>query len=318
MDSSLEQAYSAVEHAYGEGDFVKALQRAEALAAQVPSGRPDWMDLRLQLLLGHIHLYGLSQPEQAQTAYQRVLDQCQEPTYRHLAEQGLNLSEQQLAAIQAAAATATRTSSSPEPAAAAELAEPQGAVLQGADPAIRSLPATPWLAQLPNPQQALTEIQQAWAAVPPAAAPAAPAPTPAAADEPEPASPWIPAEAPVLLPEAQEQPQDQESEPEATEPVSQLEAEPDASAPEPEAEENPDTAPESALEPDTEPSALTAEPVLAPEDFSDLEQGLLLVQLGTATGSGRSREPDPSSGTSAGGAPPANRFSRLMRRLLQR
>jgi hypothetical protein len=87
--SSVEQAYAAVEQAYAAADFQTALERAEALLPQITGDRDDQLQQRLQLLIGHIHLYGLQQPPQAAAAYRAVLAQCQEPSYRASAEAGL-------------------------------------------------------------------------------------------------------------------------------------------------------------------------------------------------------------------------------------
>jgi hypothetical protein len=169
MSGSLEEAYVAVERAYGQGDFATALQLAVALRPQVQAGRPDLLDQRLQLLLGHIHLYGLNQPGPAATAYAAVLESCNEPAYRDLASQGLDLSRQQLAATPGGApetAGATPWEPAAPGTAAGDLAgtpsvsqaspQPQNAV---------ALPATPWLSQLQDPQLALQQIQSAPATV---------------------------------------------------------------------------------------------------------------------------------------------------------
>jgi hypothetical protein len=89
MSSSLEQAYAAVEQAYAGGDFATALDAAEALLPELTADRDDQLQQRLQLLIGHIHLYGLQQPNQAAAAYRAVLEHCQEPSYRASAEAGL-------------------------------------------------------------------------------------------------------------------------------------------------------------------------------------------------------------------------------------
>ena len=161
MPSPEEQAYSAVERAYGQGDFTRALELAQALQPQLPPGRPDQLDQRLQLLIGHIHLYGLAQPREAEAAYQAVLTNCSEPNYRQLAEQSLQL--------------CTHT----EPTETEAQAEASNASTTAAD-----LPATPWLSQIQDPQQALTELQAAWASAARAAQPIEP-------EMPEaPATPW--------------------------------------------------------------------------------------------------------------------------------
>mgnify|MGYP006273905513 FL=1 len=215
MSASLEEAYVAVERAYGQGDFAGALQLAEALQPQIPAGRPDLLDQRLQLLLGHIHLYGLQQPLEAATAYNAVLESCTEPSYRELAGQGLEISRQHSPAPEPPAATSSDLS--PEGIAeeisevpAAEPTSPPGATAT-AQPAAgppagasiaadEPLPATPWLDQLQNPQQALQQIQQAWASATPAEPRPAVSPT---SDHRLAATPWQPAEA--TIPEAASQ-----------------------------------------------------------------------------------------------------------------
>ena len=189
MSGSLEEAYVAVERAYGQGDFATALQLAVALRPQVQAGRPDLLDQRLQLLLGHIHLYGLNQPGPAAIAYAAVLESCNEPAYRDLASQGLDLSRQQLAATPGGApetAGATPWEPAAPGTAAGDLAgtpsvsqaspQPQNAV---------ALPATPWLSQLQDPQLALQQIQTAPATV---ATPATTEPAPEVQPEVPPAA----------------------------------------------------------------------------------------------------------------------------------
>jgi hypothetical protein len=155
----------------------------------VQAGRPDLLDQRLQLLLGHIHLYGLNQPGPAATAYAAVLESCNEPAYRDLASQGLDLSRQQLAATPGGApetAGATPWEAAAPGTAAGDLAgtpsvsqaspQPQNAV---------ALPATPWLSQLQDPQLALQQIQTAPAVV---ATPATTEPAPEVQPEVPPAA----------------------------------------------------------------------------------------------------------------------------------
>ena len=152
MQNALEQAYSAIERSYAEGRFPEALGQAMELQPQLEVGRADLLDQRLQLLIGHIHLYGLAQPQQAATAYQAVLAQCHKPAYRQLAEQGLALCAEQ---GDSAARSSEAQQEKQDQAVAAPVARTPGP----------ELPATPWLAQLHDPQQALAEIQQAWASV---------------------------------------------------------------------------------------------------------------------------------------------------------
>ena len=199
MSGSLEEAYVAVERAYGQGDFAGALQLAEALQPQVPPGRPDLLDQRLLLLLGHIHLYGLNQPVQAAAAYTAVIEGCSEPSYRELAGQGLEISRQQMPV-----ATEPETPAAPEVPADSESSVSEATVSATSVPAPmgaaalptmgdatgdQPLPATPWLNQLQDPQQALQQIQQARATATPAQpARAVAAPTPGGAA----AAPWQP------------------------------------------------------------------------------------------------------------------------------
>jgi hypothetical protein len=134
MPSPEEQAYSAVERSYGQGDFSQALVLAEALRPQLQPQRSDRLDQRLQLLIGHIHLYGLAQPQQAEAAYRAVLESCNEPSYRQLAEQGLQLSSQPPAEATATAATPWMQ----------QLPDPQAATAQPV-PAASPQAAAPWL-----------------------------------------------------------------------------------------------------------------------------------------------------------------------------
>ena len=274
MHSSVEEAYNAVERAYGQGDFKAALQQAEALQPQIPAGRQDLLDQRLQLLIGHIQLYGIGQPEQAEAAYSAVLQQCQEASYRALAEHGLQHCahlRQHLAQQAAAAAPVEPAPTEPEPAANAPAAVAETAPVTAESPAADgSLPATPWLQQLQDPQQALAEIQQAWSTVIPAApAPvmtvAAPVPDGSAA------TPWTPSD-----PAAPEAPAAAQA---ATEPTREPDQEA-ASDPEPE----PAPAPIAAADPEPEPEPEPApepepEPLFSPEQLAELEQGLRLISL---------------------------------------
>ena len=159
MPSPEEQAYSAVERAYGQGEFVRALELAQALQPQLEPNRADLLDQRLQLLLGHIHLYGLAQPREAEAAYQTMLGNCQEANFRQLAAQSLRLCAQTVpATTPAAIEEAALEEREPEPPTPTEPANASTAVA-----APSAAPATPWLEQLQDPQQALAQIQQTWA-----------------------------------------------------------------------------------------------------------------------------------------------------------
>ena len=164
-------------------------------------------------------------------AYGAVLNQCNEEGYRRLAEQGL--------------------------------AQCQGgptAPPRATEPEAFNLPATPWLAQLRDPQQALAEIQQAWASVPAA--------TPVTQPEPRPldsigiaASPWDSA--------AQEE--------EPVQPPSAPLGDPDSAEP-----DLPDT---DLSEPARATSSEQNKPEPAFEPVADeLDKGLLLVKLSSPGG----------------------------------
>ena len=81
MDADFEQHYQAAERAYGLGDYAEAHALASALWDQLQSASNEhdpglilgWRAV-VSLLLGHIQLHGLQQPEQAAVAYERVLE----------------------------------------------------------------------------------------------------------------------------------------------------------------------------------------------------------------------------------------------------
>ncbi|NCV92082.1 MAG: hypothetical protein EBW30_04575 [Synechococcaceae bacterium WB7_3xG_012] len=167
MSSASSDRYAAIERAYGEGRFSDALQGAEALLHELQasaSGPESETALsRLQLLTGHIHLYGLGQPQDAQAYYQAVADSTAPSTLVDLAQAGLQRCQLQPAAQE----------------------EPSSQQAIGDLP---ELPATPWLNQLSEPQEALSALQAAWTEVPASEAPPVIA-TPTVIDG-SPATPW--------------------------------------------------------------------------------------------------------------------------------
>ena len=96
MDADFEQHYQAAERAYGLGEYTEAHALASALWDQLQSASDEhnqslvlgWRAV-VSLLLGHIQLHGLQQPEQAAVSYERVLEGDVEATIAALAEQGL-------------------------------------------------------------------------------------------------------------------------------------------------------------------------------------------------------------------------------------
>ena len=167
MSSASSDRYAAIERAYGEGRFSDALQGAEALLIELQaraSGPESETDLsRLQLLTGHIHLYGLGQPQDAQAYYQAVAGSRAPSTLVDLAQAGLQRCQLQPAAQE----------------------EPSSQQAIGDLP---ELPATPWLNQLSEPQEALTALQAAWNEVP-ASGPTPVIATPTVLNG-SPATPW--------------------------------------------------------------------------------------------------------------------------------
>jgi tetratricopeptide (TPR) repeat protein len=150
MSSAIEGRYEAIERAYGEGRFSDALERGEALLSELqgPNAAPETQAVlgRLQLLTGHIHLYGLGQPDEARAYYQAVAHSSAPSTLVDLAQAGLKRCEEDPAA--SAGPTASTQAASP--------VTPEGI----------DLPATPWLNQLSEPQEALSAVQAAWRDVP--------------------------------------------------------------------------------------------------------------------------------------------------------
>ena len=167
MSSASSDRYAAIERAYGEGRFSDALQGAEALLHElqaIASGPKSETALsRLQLLTGHIHLYGLGQPQDAQAYYQAVAGSRVPSTLVDLAQAGLQRCQLQPAAQE----------------------EPSSQQAIGDLP---ELPATPWLNQLSEPQEALTALQAAWTEVP-ASGPTPVIATPTVLNG-SPATPW--------------------------------------------------------------------------------------------------------------------------------
>jgi hypothetical protein len=102
VDADFQQHYQAAERAYGLGDYTEAHALASALWNQLQSGSDEqdqslvlgWRAV-VALLLGHIQLHGLRQPDQAALSYQRVLDSEPEATLAALAGQGLELCQSQ-------------------------------------------------------------------------------------------------------------------------------------------------------------------------------------------------------------------------------
>ncbi|GIS14091.1 MAG: hypothetical protein CM15mP116_06740 [Synechococcus sp.] len=114
MDADFEQHYQAAERAYGLGEYAEAHALASALWDQLQSASNDhdpslvlgWRAV-VSLLLGHIQLHGLQQPEQAAISYERVLQGDVDATITALAEQGLQRCQSEDIASEAGTTPAT-------------------------------------------------------------------------------------------------------------------------------------------------------------------------------------------------------------------
>ena len=114
MDADFEQHYQAAERAYGLGDYAEAHALASALRDQLESASDKhdpslvlgWRAV-VSLLLGHIQLHGLQQPEQAAISYERVLLGDVDATIAALAEQGLQRCRSEDMASEAGSTPAT-------------------------------------------------------------------------------------------------------------------------------------------------------------------------------------------------------------------
>jgi hypothetical protein len=85
----LQQRYSAIERAYSERRWTEVESLSQALLAELTPNPTDPLQLRLVLLLGHTRLYGMADPPGARLFYDSMLEHCQEPTLREIAQQGL-------------------------------------------------------------------------------------------------------------------------------------------------------------------------------------------------------------------------------------
>lgn len=149
----LQERYSAIELAYSERRWPEVESLSQALLAELSPNPADPLQLRLVLLLGHTRLYGLADPSGAHHYYASVLEHCEEPTLRDIAQQGLEQCAQQTDPPPSQAAPAP---TSAEPAApwlvGDEQAQPSGANPEAAEAsATPSADATPWLSAQEDP-----------------------------------------------------------------------------------------------------------------------------------------------------------------------
>lgn len=180
------QRYAVIEQAYSREKWATVLGDGEELLQELlPSDNPQLtgLKLRLQLLLGHTHLYGYGNKAAAAGYYGTVAERNSEAALTRIAEQGLKQ-----CAIDGAAA--------PMPGLLAE-----GAAVPAVTTQAVSGPAAPWLTKTAAATTAATS-----AATVPATdvAPAAAEEGPAAGTTATPAAPWS---EPSLIPEVVEEPE---------------------------------------------------------------------------------------------------------------
>ena len=200
MDADFEQHYQAAERAYGLGDYAEAHALTSALWDQLQNASnehdPDlilgWGAV-VSLLLGHIQLHGLQQPEQAAISYERVLQGDVDATIAALAEQGLLRCRSENIASEAGTTPATN-GAIPDLLKDPFLStEPEQTRPAPAD----VVTAMPWLTSDKEPR-------------------AMPTPDPSPTPTPAPRQAAVPSPQPTLTPEANSQAEVQKQEPEPT------------------------------------------------------------------------------------------------------
>ena len=137
---TLEQRYSAIELAYSEQRWAEVERLSQALLAELGPNPADPLQVRLVLLLGHTRLYGMADPAGARHHYASVLEHCDEPTLREIAQQGQEQCDQH----QPVALTSGPISKPTGKPAAPWLGEDNRSAPAAAEPG-RSTDATPWL-----------------------------------------------------------------------------------------------------------------------------------------------------------------------------
>ncbi len=136
----LQQRYGAIELAYSEQRWPEVESLSEALLAELAPNPADPLQLRLVLLLGHTKLYGMADPTGALLYYNSVLEHCEEPTLREIAQQGQAHCGQQVHQPSPGSGAAAPWMTSADLSADSESPQLPGAT------AGSSADATPWLA----------------------------------------------------------------------------------------------------------------------------------------------------------------------------
>ena len=157
----LQRRYSAIELAYSERRWSEVESLSQSLLAELSPNPADPLQLRLVLLLGHTRLYGMVDPPGASHYYNSVLQHCEEPTLREIAQQGL---EQCAQAIQAT--PASHTNPATPWLSSHDHAKPSGTSEEGevsekdGVSAAPSADATPWLLEQNNAEPEQPEPAQ--------------------------------------------------------------------------------------------------------------------------------------------------------------
>ena len=122
MDEQFQQRYQAAERAYGAEHYAEARQIAAELLDQLGGTPTDpeqqaavlgWRAV-VALLLGHVELYGLSNPAEASDFFEMVLDSQPHDTLEELAQQGLKRAAETAPSTTAATATDFTEPGSPQ------------------------------------------------------------------------------------------------------------------------------------------------------------------------------------------------------------
>ena len=163
------ERYAAIEQAYVQDHWTTVLSKGENLLKLLEqSDDPEAQGLanRVRLLLGHAHLYGLSEPEVAEDYYHDVLAHQAETELRRIATEGLQHCQRP---------KAPRASAAPQGTVAPPTAvvEPQGTAGQ-AETTLTSTPASPVPPKSPAPSLESAATAPPAAAAPWAAPPAGP------------------------------------------------------------------------------------------------------------------------------------------------
>jgi hypothetical protein len=167
----LQERYSAIERAYSERRWPEVESLSQGLLAELEPNPADPLQLRLVLLLGHTRLYGLTDPSGARHYYASVLEHCEEPTLRDIAQQGLAQCEREAEAQPPITQAAAPWLADSDPPAAGSATHPA-----------TSDDASPWLSELAEAGQESGQTAEVPGSPLPAADPAGIAPAP----EPEP------------------------------------------------------------------------------------------------------------------------------------